>query len=382
MNFRHVISGGVSVGGRSRIATSAVSRILIASAGVCAYLAGCVGEIGQTNPLPGGGGATSPPPSGTASTGGGSTSSGAGGATNTSGGAGTGTGSTGSGTAGTSVGGATGTGSGGATGAGLPCDVQALLSSKCWSCHGATLQPGAPSLGTYAALTAASARDPSQTNAQRAVARMQDNTTPMPPAPGTRATPTEIAAMQAWVSGGYSAPACGSGTGTAGTGGGAVDAGTDARQDAGTATDAGDPFGVPPKCTSGTMWTGGDRGSANMNPGLACINCHTSQGGEAPRFSVAGTVYPSAHEPDRCNGANGSSGIQVQIIPKSGQTITLTPNSVGNFTYTGTVALPYQAKVIYMGRERIMSTPQQSGDCNGCHTQSGAMSAPGRILLP
>jgi mono/diheme cytochrome c family protein len=115
---------------------------------------------------------------------------------------------------------------------------------------------------------------------------------------------------------------------------------------------------------------------------MACISCHQSSGGEAPGFAIAGTVYPSAHEPDKCNGASGSTGIQVQIIPKSGQTITLTPNGVGNFSYSGAIALPYQAKVIYMGRERIMSTPQQSGDCNGCHTQSGAMSAPGRILLP
>jgi hypothetical protein len=46
------------------------------------------------------------------------------------------------------------------------------------------------------------------------------------------------------------------------------------------------------------------------------------------------------------------------------------------------VAKPFQAKITYMGRERVMATAQTSGDCNSCHTQAGAMSAPGRIILP
>jgi hypothetical protein len=29
-----------------------------------------------------------------------------------------------------------------------------------------------------------------------------------------------------------------------------------------------------------------------------------------------------------------------------------------------------------------MAAAQTSGDCNRCHTQNGAMSAPGRIVLP
>ena len=43
---------------------------------------------------------------------------------------------------------------------------------------------------------------------------------------------------------------------------------------------------------------------------------------------------------------------------------------------------PFKAKVTYMGRERAMAATQTSGDCNACHTQNGANSAPGRILLP
>ena len=50
-----------------------------------------------------------------------------------------------------------------------------------------------------------------------------------------------------------------------GVGGGAV---------GGTGGTAPDPFAVAPTCTSGTMWTQGDHGSDDMNPGRACITCH------------------------------------------------------------------------------------------------------------
>jgi hypothetical protein len=119
-----------------------------------------------------------------------------------------------------------------------------------------------------------------------------------------------------------------------------------------------------------------------MEPGVACIACHQSSGGEAPRFAIAGTVYPTAHEPNLCDGAPGSDGAQVVIVGANGQSTTLTPNTAGNFTYSGSISLPFQAKVVYMGRERIMTTPQTTGDCNACHTQSGTNGAPGRILLP
>jgi predicted CXXCH cytochrome family protein len=29
-----------------------------------------------------------------------------------------------------------------------------------------------------------------------------------------------------------------------------------------------------------------------------------------------------------------------------------------------------------------MMTPQETGDCNSCHTEQGRNGAPGRILLP
>jgi hypothetical protein len=131
------------------------------------------------------------------------------------------------------------------------------------------------------------------------------------------------------------------------------------------------------------MWTGGNQGSASMNPGRACINCHATTGGEAPTFAIAGTLYPTGHEPDLCNGVNGgTAGAQVVITDAANRTVTLTPNAAGNFTYTGALTTPFHAKVSYQGRERIMSAAQTTGDCNSCHTQNGANGAPGRITLP
>jgi hypothetical protein len=190
---------------------------------------------------------------------------------------------------------------------------------------------------------------------------MMNTTSPMPPIELPATTSTEIASLQNWISAGYPMTGCSTGT------------------DAGIGPD---PFSVAPTCTSNKMWSGGTNGSANMQPGVACINCHASSGGEAPKFTIAGTVYPTAHEPDQCNGANGTDGAQVIITDAKGVTIPLTPNAVGNFYYTGTVATPFRAKVTYMGRERDMAAAQTSGDCNSCHTQNGAMAAPGRIILP
>jgi hypothetical protein len=142
-----------------------------------------------------------------------------------------------------------------------------------------------------------------------------------------------------------------------------------------------DPFSAPAMCTSGVTWTRGDHGDEDMNPGRACIDCH-GRSNDAPTLSIAGTLYPSAHEPDLCNGVNGANGARVTITGADGQTLVLSPNTAGNFLSRTKVVYPYRAKVTFMGRERVMATAQATGDCNSCHTQNGANAAPGRILLP
>jgi hypothetical protein len=312
-------------------------------------IGGCAGQIGGAQSESGNGGAPA------------TMSFGAGGSASS-----TGTGAGGSASA-------TGTGIGGSGGpsvaSDLPCDVASLLASKCVICHGTRPAGGAPmSLVSYAELTGPAISDPTKTMAVVAVSRMMNATVPMPPVGYPQATSTEIMALQTWISEGYPMTGCSSVPPMNGADGGTLPP---------------DPFAAAPTCTSGKSWTGGSEGSGSMQPGVACIHCHASSGGEAPSFTIAGTLYPTAHEPDLCDGANGSTdGAKVVITDANGKSVSLTPNSVGNFYYTGSVATPFHAKVTYMGRERDMVAGQTSGDCNTCHTQSGAMSAPGRIILP
>jgi hypothetical protein len=249
-----------------------------------------------------------------------------------------------------------------------------MLTNKCTTCHGPTPLPGLPSLVSYANLTAASKSDPSKSYAVVMLARMQSATMPMPPAPGTPATAGELAALQAFVSQGYPKPMCSTssgGAGAAGAGPGGAGAGAPST----------DPLNAAAICTSMTTYKGGNDGGATMNPGMACNACHKSSG-EAPIFSIAGTVYPTGHEPDRCNSTVGAKGALIVITGADGKTVTLTPNGTGNFSSNAAVKTPFQAKVTYQGRERLMLTAQSSGDCNSCHSQNGTSAAPGRITVP
>jgi hypothetical protein len=253
-----------------------------------------------------------------------------------------------------------------ATGGDLPCDVQQVLATRCQSCHSSP-PVGAPmALVTYADMMAPSLVDPTKNCAQTSVARMKSTTLPMPPAPATPATTTEIATLQNWITAGYPMGSCSAASGVASDGGGSADANANS-------------YGTPLMCTSMTNWNGVN--GQTMRPGEACIACHSL--GRGPRFAIAGTLYPSAHEPDDCNGANTSANAATVVITdKNGTVTTLRPNSVGNFSYQGTLATPFQAKVVQGGKERIMATPQTNGDCNTCHSTPGASGAPGRIMLP
>jgi hypothetical protein len=280
-----------------------------------------------------------------------------------------------------SAGGGAGQGLGGgsagssAEASGLPCDVYQLLVDKCVSCH-ASPPVGAPvALVRYADLMAKASSDPTKNEAQLSLSRMQSTTSPMPPKPGSPATAAQIAALQSWIAGGLAKGTCGvpatdadGGTGGAGGAGG------------GTGTGA-NPYNTPVICTSNTTYSG-DNG-VTMAPGGACNACHQSRGGEAPTFAVAGTVYPSAHEPDDCIGSAAGS-VSVVITDANGKSVTLLVNASGNFTYRAvSFATPYMAKVVSgSNRERVMATPQTNGDCNTCHTQAGTNGAPGRIMAP
>ena len=117
-----------------------------------------------------------------------------------------------------------------------------------------------------------------------------------------------------------------------------------------------------------------------MYPGRACNECHESRI-DTPRFTIAGTVYATGHEPDNCNGAIGAT---VEISDVNGVGFSLESNMAGNFMLPldDAITFPIQARVIVDGEIRAMTGSVMTGDCNSCHTQVGVSSAPGRIALP
>lgn len=234
----------------------------------------------------------------------------------------------------------------------VPCDVDTVLRTNCTSCHGSPPAAAPIPLVSRQDLIATSTTDPTKKVIERAVLRMQGTPTPMPPGPAVTASAADIATLQGWIAAGEPAGSC---TVT------------------GTAT-----------CQSGQTWTRGG-GTSLMNPGMACIYCHSSSG-DGPIFQIAGTVYPSLHEADKCLSSVGTS-VSVVITDAAGTTVTLPVNSSGNFSYGGSskiakLKLPYSAKVVSGSKTRAMSSTQTSGDCNGCHTVGGTSGAPGRILAP
>ena len=245
-----------------------------------------------------------------------------------------------------------------AGGRGLPCEVQMVLDTRCGACHGATPAGGAPMpLHTRDQLLKASYVDAGQTFLDRCIARMQAAANPMPP--GALPPAADVMVLTAWQKAGAPAGDCNGSSGM-------------------------DPLGAAPTCTSGTQGVLFE--SKDMRPGEACITCHAQQNG--PNFLAAGTVFPSGHEPNDCNGGVQDTNLgtaQVVLTGADGATITAKVRSHGNFFVepgSGPLKLPYTAKVVWNGKVRVMNSPQSSGDCNSCHTQDGSQGAPGRVTLP
>lgn len=102
--------------------------------------------------------------------------------------------------------GAPGAGPGAApAGAGIPCDIAAMLATKCLACHNDPPTAGSLSpLVTINHLLAPAKTDPTKNEAQVSLARMKNAASPMPPASfGNAATAAEIAKFEAWVNGNY-----------------------------------------------------------------------------------------------------------------------------------------------------------------------------------
>jgi hypothetical protein len=242
--------------------------------------------------------------------------------------------------------------------AGLPCDVAQAL-APCQACHGAPPTESAPfALISHDDLAQTSPEYPDQTVAERVVARMQDPSFPMPPNPLDPSPQSDVDTIQAWIDSGMPAGTCAPPPG------------------------ATDPFATDPVCTNGM--SANVKGSTVMRPGEACVSCHEQHNG--PALAFAGTVYPTAHEPDDCSGTNVG-GAVVTVTDAKTRQFKAVVNTAGNFYAPAPPDLtpPYTVKLTYQGRERDMTglvTAPTDGDCNACHTEDGANGAPGRIMLP
>ena len=261
----------------------------------------------------------------------------------------------------TSTGGAGGGTGGGETGTDPDCAVLTVLQAKCWSCHATTEHDDSDlRLVTYEDLTGPSPEEPTLTNAELAVLLMADPVNPMPPSGDVPATAEDIAAFQAWIDAGYPKADCGA--------------------------LAVDPYEVAAACPSGTFWNENEAPEETMHPGRECNSCHdednAATGGDAPIFSVAGTVYANPYAPDDCLSPE-STGAEVEIVDANGVSHLVPVGPTGNFSLEAAgFAYPYTARVVFEGRERWMTTAADEADCNHCHTAAGDLLVPGRILLP
>src|SRR4249920_3005010 len=78
----------------------------------------------------------------------------------------------------------------------------------------------------------------------------------------------------------------------------------------------------PSECSTRSVWTEGNEESPLMHPGGACISCHGSD--EGPRYTIAGTIFPTMVDPTDCNGSNGTGGaIRVVITGLDGNVLSV-----------------------------------------------------------
>lgn len=131
-------------------------------------------------------------------------------------------------------------------------------------------------------------------------------------------------------------------------------------------------------CISGQRWELGLLGAEEMSPGRPCLDCHGPDG--SPTFSAAGTVFDAFDEADDCYGA---AGVTVEIEDGTGKIVTAETNDAGNFFIEDEpLELPIIATVRRGGEVRLMPRFVHSRNCNDCHSVTGKLGAPGRVLAP
>jgi len=142
--------------------------------------------------------------------------------------------------------------------------------------------------------------------------------------------------------------------------------------------DTQEPTTPPPMTTTPPPTVGCDTAvatttSGRHNPGQACLNCHSSAGGETP-FTIGGTLYKGA------NGTTPIVGATIHLVDANGKDIPLVTAVNGNFWTTQAVVFPVTVKASRCPDTLAMVAPVTAagGNCNmgGCHV-AGA-----RVYLP
>ena len=133
--------------------------------------------------------------------------------------------------------------------------------------------------------------------------------------------------------------------------------GTDAGGDETPAPDAAPPEELDCEAAATTLPFG------NHNAGAACLSCHTGTGA-APKWTIAGTIYTSS------TGAAPLAGATMIITDATGAEIRLISASNGNFYTQQAVTFPVRVTASRCPDQRSMTSQQQSGNCNSCHSGS------------
>jgi hypothetical protein len=114
--------------------------------------------------------------------------------------------------------------------------------------------------------------------------------------------------------------------------------------------------------------------SGEHNPGRPCLKCHDGGGGEAPTFTLGGTLYSDTA------GTAPVTGATIRVIDANGEEITMVSARNGNFWTSQQMAFPVQVRASRCPDTQPMSSPvdQAGGDCN----QAGCHDADFRVHLP
>lgn len=105
--------------------------------------------------------------------------------------------------------------------------------------------------------------------------------------------------------------------------------------------------------------------SATHRPGQPCLSCHSTYGGAAPAFAIAGTVYKE----DAMTGALAAApNVKVEIFDSAGPSRFACTNAAGNFFIEkekwADLTFPLKVRA---GSRNMNSIIGRDGSCATCH---------------